>query len=183
MAFLAQIQNFNKKNLKDVETRVTTTTVVERKSSSFRWHFGHDDEEETIEWFDDPKLFRQHCKELAHKIKSAKNIVVYTGAGISTSASVCALPAKLTTQLPDYRGSDGMWTHRDAGTNQDKSKYVATISSALPTLAHMAISELCSRGIVKSVVSTNVDGLHMRSGVPSEILSELHGMWGVRGVS
>jgi NAD-dependent SIR2 family protein deacetylase len=68
-----------------------------------------------------------------------------------------------------------MWTHRDAGTNLDKSKYVATISSALPTLAHMAISELCRRGIVKSVVSTNVDGLHMRSGVPSSQLSELHG--------
>lgn len=75
--------------------------------------------------------------------------------------------------MPDYRGQDGMWTHRDAGTNQDKSKYVQTISSALPTLAHMAISELCLRGIVKSVVSTNVDGLHMRSGVPSSQLSEV----------
>jgi NAD-dependent SIR2 family protein deacetylase len=68
-----------------------------------------------------------------------------------------------------------MWTNRDAGTSYDKSKYVETISSALPTLSHMALAELVHRGIVKSIISTNVDGLHMRSGVPFDKLAELHG--------
>jgi len=84
--------------------------------------------------------------------------------GISTAA-----------KLPDYRGGDGMWTNRDQGTSIDKTKYVENISCALPTLSHMAIAELVHRGIIKSVVSTNVDGLHMRAGVEKSRLSELHG--------
>lgn len=89
MDFLSQIKGFNKKNLKDVETVEHKTTIVESNKSNFRWHFGHDDEEEKIEWFDDPAVFRDNCKKLAQKIKEAKNVVVYTGAGISTSAKVC----------------------------------------------------------------------------------------------
>jgi hypothetical protein len=88
MDFLSQIKGFDKKKLKDVDIVETKTTVVEGKQSNFRWHFGHDDEEEKIEWFDDPAEFRKHCKALAGRILNAQNVVVYTGAGISTSAKV-----------------------------------------------------------------------------------------------
>jgi len=39
----------------------------------------------------------------------------------------------------------------------------------------MALSELVNQGYVKHIVSTNVDGLHVHSGVSGENLSELHG--------
>eukprot|EP01130_Rhizamoeba_saxonica_P008252 TRINITY_DN3333_c0_g1_i1.p1 TRINITY_DN3333_c0_g1~~TRINITY_DN3333_c0_g1_i1.p1 ORF type:complete len:206 (+),score=45.31 TRINITY_DN3333_c0_g1_i1:365-982(+) len=39
----------------------------------------------------------------------------------------------------------------------------------------MALTELTRRNIIKSIVSTNLDGLHYRSGTPISILSELHG--------
>ena len=39
----------------------------------------------------------------------------------------------------------------------------------------MALVGLVDSGIVKLVISQNVDGLHMRSGIPRDKLSELHG--------
>jgi len=136
-----------------------------KQQGRFKITLGHDDEEQKIEWFDDPEKFRHKCKHVANCIRAASGkVVIYTGAGISTSA-----------KLPDYRGSDGMWTHKDAGTAMDTSKYVKTISSALPTMSHMAIATLLEKGLVASVVSTNVDGLHMRSGIDSSHLAELHG--------
>jgi NAD+-dependent protein deacetylase sirtuin 6 len=49
------------------------------------------------------------------------------------------------------------------------------LEQAFPTYAHYAICELIKQGLVKHVVSTNCDGLHRRSGIERENLSELHG--------
>jgi len=49
------------------------------------------------------------------------------------------------------------------------------MTDAVPTLGHKSLVELVQKGLVKLVVSTNVDGLHMKSGLAKENLSELHG--------
>jgi mono-ADP-ribosyltransferase sirtuin 6 len=46
---------------------------------------------------------------------------------------------------------------------------------ASPSLTHMAILALVLCGKCKFVVSQNVDGLHLRSGMDSAVLAELHG--------
>jgi len=100
-------------------------------------------------------------KELAVLIKNAKHVVVYTGAGVSTSA-----------KIPDYRGPQGVWTLRDQGLKPTSG---VTLDQAAPTLTHVALLEMHKRGLVKFLVSTNVDGLHRRSGVPQNAIAELHG--------
>ena len=39
----------------------------------------------------------------------------------------------------------------------------------------MFITTLINKGIVKHLVSQNTDGLHLKSGVPMDKMSELHG--------
>ncbi|CAH8581085.1 unnamed protein product [Heterobilharzia americana] len=143
---------------------------------------------------------------LAQLINDCKgDIVMYTGAGISTSASI-----------PDYRGTNGLWTVQTNQLNSidlvpsnlgsDKSNGVRCsdipeiqnkrlnnkkvsksaksiplrlrlpeATAARPTFTHMAIKVLVDDGYVRHVVSQNVDGLHIRSGLKREKLSELHG--------
>jgi NAD-dependent SIR2 family protein deacetylase len=50
-----------------------------------------------------------------------------------------------------------------------------TLDQALPTLGHMALVSLKREGVLKFVVSTNIDGLHRRSGLRADEMSELHG--------
>lgn len=45
----------------------------------------------------------------------------------------------------------------------------------MPTVTHMSILKLIQEGYCKYLISQNTDGLHRKSGVPPELLSELHG--------
>ena len=56
-----------------------------------------------------------------------------------------------------------MWTLEKQGRKVETD---VTFEDAGPTLAHMALVGLVQAGVVKYVVSQNVDGLHLKSGLP-----------------
>ena len=53
---------------------------------------------------DTAEVLEEKCLRLAAAIHRSENVVVYTGAGISTAADI-----------PDYRGPNGVWTLKEKG--------------------------------------------------------------------
>jgi len=87
--------------------------------------------------------------------------VFFTGAGISTASG-----------LPDFRGPDGVWTRRDKGLPPAASRPWETVE---PNSGHLALVELQKLDRLKFLISQNVDNLHLKSGIPPDLLAELHG--------
>jgi len=88
-------------------------------------------------------------------------MVCYTGAGISCSAGI-----------PDFRGPEGVWTLAAQGK---KAQAKVDVLQAIPTKAHMSLVDLQNRGVMKHLISSNCDGLHVKSGIKPDNITEVHG--------
>ena len=115
--------------------------------------------------------------QLRGLIAAARHMLAFTGAGISAESGI-----------PTYRGDDGLWNKYDPArfANIDnffnepayywnffrEVRYPA-ISQATPNRAHAALAELERRGILKAVITQNIDGLQQAAG--SSNVLELHG--------
>ncbi len=100
-------------------------------------------------------------EQVAKLVFESKYLVVFTGAGISTESG-----------LADFRGKDGLWTRRDKGLPPPKSKHFDEVE---PNAGHRAIVDLQEMGLLKFLLSQNVDNLHLKSGIKPELIAELHG--------
>ncbi|KAK4450388.1 DHS-like NAD/FAD-binding domain-containing protein [Podospora aff. communis PSN243] len=114
------------------------------------------------ERYDTPADLDRKTSELAALITKSKHFIVFTGAGISTSAGIA-----------DFRGPTGVWTLRAQG----RSSQIQSVNTlqAIPTPTHMALVALQDANILTHLVSQNCDGLHRRSGILPGRISELHG--------
>eukprot|EP00698_Gefionella_okellyi_P013523 TRINITY_DN3709_c0_g1_i4.p1 TRINITY_DN3709_c0_g1~~TRINITY_DN3709_c0_g1_i4.p1 ORF type:complete len:394 (+),score=67.84 TRINITY_DN3709_c0_g1_i4:82-1263(+) len=121
----------------------------------------HKTDAELVEHFDAPEVLKQKAATLVKWIRESKHFVTFTGAGLSTSAGIS-----------DFRGPTGVWTRRAQGLGPVSG---TSTLCAVPTRSHMSLIELERRGYLKYLISQNTDGLHRRSGFPTEKLSELHG--------
>lgn len=122
----------------------------------------HSDPERIMEFQETREDLTTKTDLLAKWIAEAKHMVVFTGAGISTSAGI-----------PDFRGPEGVWTLKAQGRARTGS--TTSTLKAFPTVTHMSLVALQDSGRLKYLISQNCDGLHKRSGIQPDHISELHG--------
>lgn len=117
-------------------------------------------------------------EQLAQYIKEAKEIVIFTGAGISTESGIS-----------DYRSKGGIWSRFQPVTIQEflaseekrklywqrKHELYASMRDAKPNAGHLAITELEKMGKLKGIITQNIDGLHHLSGSSANSILEIHG--------
>ncbi len=118
-------------------------------------------------------------ERVAECLISARNAVALTGAGISTESGI-----------PDFRSPGGLWTRVDPGEFsidrflqnparfwrlhlQLKASGQFDLASAQPNASHYVLSQMEQMGIIKCVITQNVDNLHQRAG--SVEVVEFHG--------
>ncbi|MFC2061661.1 NAD-dependent deacetylase [Elusimicrobiota bacterium] len=111
-------------------------------------------------------------------VDKSSRIVGFTGAGISTESGI-----------PDYRSKGGIWEQfqpvyfdefiSDESKRllywQRKQEQWGGISSAKPNPGHMFFKELYDSGKLSGLITQNIDGLHEKSGIPRDIIINLHG--------
>lgn len=112
----------------------------------------------------------------AKDLLTSRWAIALTGAGISVESGI-----------PDFRSEGGLWSrfdpmeyahieafHRNPEKVWEMLREVIPLTSrAKPNPAHYALAELESMGILKAVITQNVDGLHQRAG--SRVVIEYHG--------
>lgn len=107
---------------------------------------------------------------------ASEHAVFFGGAGVSTDSGI-----------PDFRGTGGLYDN-DLNNEYHLSRECLiaeparfyeffrknmVFPNALPNTAHKVLARLEGEGIIKSVITQNIDGLHQAAG--SERVIELHG--------
>lgn len=71
-----------------------------------------------------------------------------------------------------HSGPKGVWTLERKG---ERPTTDISFAAAAPTKTHMALKALVAAGHVAYIISQNIDGLHLKSGLARRHIAELHG--------
>lgn len=111
-------------------------------------------------------------------LENSRYAVFFGGAGVSTESGI-----------PDFRSKDGLYSQKYDVSPETMLSHTYFMEhtadffrfykdkmnclSAEPNPAHLALAEWERRGIIKAVITQNIDGLHQKAG--SQCVLELHG--------
>jgi NAD-dependent deacetylase len=115
-------------------------------------------------------------EQVAELIARQQPCVALTGAGISAESGI-----------PTFRSTGGLWEKFDPTVyasiemfRKDPSKYwsirgefIRNYNAYSPNPGHMALAELEAMGLLRHVITQNIDGLHRKAG--SRNVTEIHG--------
>jgi NAD-dependent deacetylase len=115
-------------------------------------------------------------KKLQELISSSNYITALTGAGVSTLSGI-----------RDFRGKNGLYKDFDADKIFDLNYFLQNpdyyyrqtkdfiygLENFEPSAIHILLAELENKGVIKSVLTQNIDMLHQKAG--SKRVLELHG--------
>ena len=117
----------------------------------------------------------------ADLVAGAASVTVLTGAGISTDSGI-----------PDFRGPEGVWTKNPEAEKASDIRYFMTDPAVRrarwevlahsgmwdgvePNDGHRALRPLEVGGRLHTLVTQNVDGLHVMAGTDPALVVEVHG--------
>ncbi|MBN1595442.1 NAD-dependent deacylase [candidate division FCPU426 bacterium] len=109
-------------------------------------------------------------------LQQSQRVTVFTGAGISVESGI-----------PPFRGPDGLWQKVDPVIfdihffRQHPLKtweilsagFLDQLDQAQPNAAHLALAQMENTGMITTVITQNIDGMHQRAG--SQQVLEFHG--------
>jgi NAD-dependent deacetylase len=115
-------------------------------------------------------------EQVAQMIVHRQPCVALTGAGISAESGI-----------PTFRSKGGLWEKFDPAVyasiemfRKDPSKYwsirgdfIRNYDAYQPNAGHTALAELEAMGLLRHVITQNIDGLHRKAG--SRNVTEIHG--------
>lgn len=133
-----------------------------------------------------PEQLQQRAIEEASRIiHQSRHVVALVGAGMSVESGI-----------PPFRGEGGLWTRVGEPDNRGyqrfledpeahwrnllnpetegpRAEFQAAFAKARPNPGHLALVDMEALGILKYIITQNVDGLHVAAG--SESVAEIHG--------
>lgn len=118
------------------------------------------------------------CAPLIELLRQARHCVVLTGAGISTLSGI-----------PDFRGKNGFYKRTDVDAQKlfdldsflrdpdyyytHAKDFIYNLADKEPNIIHTELARLERLGVIKAVLTQNIDLLHQKAG--SRHVLELHG--------
>lgn len=121
-------------------------------------------------------LTETNLREAAELILQSRHTTVFTGAGISVESGI-----------PPFRGNEGLWNKYNpqsldinyfhanphASWITIREIFYAHFGKAKPNSAHECLAKMESKGLIKTIITQNIDNLHQMAGNKNVI--EFHG--------
>ncbi|MFH1215582.1 MAG: NAD-dependent deacylase [Pseudomonadota bacterium] len=117
----------------------------------------------------------KEIKAAIRLLRGSRKAIALTGAGVGTESGI-----------PDFRSKNGLWSRFDPfeyGTlgafrkNPEKVwkmlKELLAFADCKPNKGHLAMAELEKIGLLKGIITQNIDGLHQKAGSANVV--EFHG--------
>lgn len=115
-------------------------------------------------------------REAASIIKDARHVTAFTGAGISVESGI-----------PPFRGENGIWNkydpmildihyfmeHPTESWKVIKEIFYDFFGKAEANRAHIVLAEMEKSGLLREVITQNIDNLHQKAG--NTVVHEFHG--------